>query len=88
MEQYQHRNQAKIIEKELIGLGMSLLKNITPGSRAGLEPRSGVKSVAVQPIVNHLNVVQHRKSLIFLWCELAILLAGFLLTCSQANQNR
>jgi hypothetical protein len=29
---------------------------ITPGSRAGLEPRSGGKSVAVQPIVKSFSV--------------------------------
>lgn len=29
---------------------------ITPGSHAGLEPRSGGKSVAVQPIVKALAI--------------------------------
>jgi len=33
-----------------------MILDITPGSRAGLEPRSGGKSVAVQPIVKSFDV--------------------------------
>ena len=40
--------------RPLAGASCALINtgyDITPGSRAGLEPRSGRKSVAVQPIV-------------------------------------
>jgi hypothetical protein len=36
----------------LCAVGLRTGGQLTPGSRAGLEPRSGGKSVAVQPIVN------------------------------------
>ena len=37
--------------------------HITPGSRAGLEPRSGGKSVAVQPIVKFFSQAANLSSL-------------------------
>ena len=38
--------------------GLLVVSDITPGSRADLEPLSGGKSVAVQPIVKALVVLR------------------------------